>query len=282
MKKDSEEEKDDLTVKGLHKDFFKNLEYMKSNFDVEEKSLLERGIRLLTLPHDSLIKHIEELELYGYDIHDESFPLSAIAASRIMDSTDSFIEIGEEQYIKRYASRLLFTCGDIVKRIYAYNESGLEYHSEGRSSTIKSNVVNLSTDCELTEATIERLVPDDVEELLRDNKCKELLDSYYPRKISDTTLNDPVIVNLDERFKVSDSMYRIDDIVISRRKVLRNYEFLTNNTELIPEKEKDVRKMLLVSVINNSLLHSSEIEAIDRNIREVLSYNGGKHGISKK
>ena len=281
-KKDNDKLKDDLNVKGLHKDFFKNLEYMKSHFDVEEKSLLERGIRLLTLSHDSLIKHIEELELYGYDIHDEKFPLSAIAASRIMDSTDSFIEVGEEHYIKRYASRLLFTCSDIAKRIYAYNESGLEYRSEGRSGTIKTDVVNLSTNCELTEATIERLVPNDVEELLSDNKCKELLDSYAPRKISDSTLQDPVIVNLDERFKVSESMYRIDDIVISRRKVLRNYEFLTNNTDVITDKEKVVRKMLLVSVINNSLLHSSEIETIDRNIKEVLSYNGGKHGISKK
>lgn len=282
-KKEVTDSKDDLNVKGLHRDFLKNLDYISENFDVEKKTLLERGIRVLTLPHDALIRHIEELELYGYNIHDEKFPLSALGASRIMDSTDSFIEIGEENYIKRYSSRLLFTCSDIAKRIYAYKESNLEYRSEGgRVGTIKTDVVNLSGDCELAESTIKRLVPDDVEDLLANSKCKELLDSYSPRKISKATLEDPVIMELEERFKVDDSMYRIDDIVISRRKVLRNYEFLVNNTSLLPVSERDTQKMLLVATINNSLLNSSEIERIDRAVGEVLAYNGGKNGFSKK
>ena len=280
-KKEVSDLEDGLTVKGLHKDFIKNLEYMKNNFDVEEKTLLERGIRLLTLTHDALLRHIEELELYGYDIHDSKFPLSAIGASRIMDSTDCFIEVGEENYIKRFASRLLFTCEDIVKRIYAYQESGLEYHSEGRSGAIKTNVINLCSDCELSQMTIDSLVPDCTFELLSGNKYKELLDSYSPRKISDKTLGDPVITSLEERFKVSDSVYKINDITISRRKVLRNYEFLMN-TDLIDISEKDSHRMLLVSAINNSLLTSSEVEEIDRGISEVLGIKGGKNGLSKK
>lgn len=280
-KKEVSDLEDGLTVKGLHKDFIKNLEYMKNNFDVEEKTLLERGIRLLTLTHDALLRHIEELELYGYDIHDSKFPLSAIGASRIMDSTDCFIEVGEENYIKRFASRLLFTCEDIVKRIYAYQESGLEYHSEGRSGAIKTNVINLCSDCELSQMTIDSLVPDCTFELLSGNKYKELLDSYSPRKISDKTLCDPVITSLEERFKVSDSVYKINDITISRRKVLRNYEFLMN-TDLIDISEKDPHRMLLVSAINNSLLTSSEVEEIDRGISEVLGIKGGKNGLSKK
>ena len=280
-KKEVSDLEDGLTVKGLHKDFIKNLEYMKNNFDVEEKTLLERGIRLLTLTHDALLRHIEELEFYGYDIHDSKFPLSAIGASRIMDSTDCFIEVGEENYIKRFASRLLFTCEDIVKRIYAYQESGLEYHSEGRSGAIKTNVINLCSDCELSQMTIDSLVPDCTFELLSGNKYKELLDSYSPRKISDKTLCDPVITSLEERFKVSDSVYKINDITISRRKVLRNYEFLMN-TDLIDISEKDPHRMLLVSAINNSLLTSSEVEEIDRGISEVLGIKGGKNGLSKK
>jgi hypothetical protein len=280
-KKEVSDLEDGLTVKGLHKDFIKNLEYMKNNFDVEEKTLLERGIRLLTLTHDALLRHIEELELYGYDIHDSKFPLSAIGASRIMDSTDCFIEVGEENYIKRFASRLLFTCEDIAKRIYAYQESGLEYHSEGRSGAIKTNVINLCSDCEISQMTIDSLVPDCTFELLSGNKYKELLDSYSPRKISDKTLGDPVITSLEERFKVSDSVYKINDITISRRKVLRNYEFLMT-TDLIDVSEKDPHRMLLVSAINNSLLTSSEVEEIDRGISEVLGIKGGKNGLSKK
>ena len=280
-KKEIVDGEDDLTVKGLHRDFIKNLEYMKSNFDVEEKTLLERGIRLLTLTHDALLRHIEELELYGYDVHDSKFPLSAIGASRIMDSTDCFIEVGEENYIKRFASRLLFTCEDIVKRIYAYQESGLEYHSEGRQGAIKTNVINLCSDCELSQMTIDSLVPDCVSGLLKENKYKELLDSYSPRKISEKTLSDPVIISLEERFKVSDSVYKFNDVMISRRKVLRNYEFLMN-TDLIDSNEKDPHRILLVSTINNSLLTEAEVEEIDRGISEVLGIKGGKNGLSKK
>jgi len=129
--------------------------------------------------------------------------------------------------------------------------------------------------------TIDSLVPDCVSGLLKENKYKELLDSYSPRKISEKTLSDPVIVSLEERFKVSDSVYKFNDVMISRRKVLRNYEFLMN-TDLIDSNEKDPHRMLLVSTINNSLLTEVEVEEIDRRISEVLGIKGGKNGLSKK
>jgi len=279
--KEESSSKENLGVKGLHRDFLKNLEYMKKNFDVEEKFLLERGIRVLTLTHDTLLKHIEELELYGYDIHGSKFPLSAIGASRIMDSTDGFIEIGEEAYIKNFASRLLFTCSDIVKRIYAYKESGLEYRSDKRDGAFKTNVIDMTHPCDLSNETIERLVPRDSEELLEGSKYKELLDTYSPRKISSVTLESPVIKALDEKFMVDESVYMINDVTISRKKVLRNYEFLMSTPMLVKE-EKDINKILWVSTINNSLLNSSDLEAIHRGLSEVVEYKGGKHGISKK
>ena len=231
---------------------------------------------------NTLIKNIEELELYGFDIYRDKFPLSAIGASKIMESADCFIEIGEEGYIKKYPSRLTCTCRDIVKRIYAYKEYGFDYHSESHAGTIKVELTDLSRDCELSQTTIDKIAPKDVDKLLDNNKSKELLDSHLPRKISENTLNDPIILNLDERFKVSDSKYIIDGIIISRKKVLRNYEFLTNNMSLIPDEEKNKDDILLVSVINNSLLNKEQIDVIDRNLKEVLEYNGGQNGISKK
>lgn len=280
----TKEDTNDISVKGIYKDFLNNFNFIISHFDVDKNKLLERGIRVLTLPHNSLLKHIDELELYGYDIYGENFPLSALCASKIMDSTDRFIEIGEEAYIKRFASRLLYTCEDIVNRIYAYKDQGLDYHSAGREGMIKTNVVTLCLECDLPSGTIEKIVPKDVDLLLKSskyNKYKELLDNNSPAVISASTLSDPIVVQLEEKFKINDSIYLFDDVVISRRKLLRNYDYLKNTTSL-SDSEKDIHDMLFVSTINNSLLTIDKFEKIDSELRGVLANVGGKHAVSKK
>ena len=62
-KKENVDGEDDLTVKGLHRDFIKNLEYLNSNFDVEEKTLLEMPVSEHKKFSD-LMKALPELD-YG-------------------------------------------------------------------------------------------------------------------------------------------------------------------------------------------------------------------------
>lgn len=274
-----EEKNNNLNVVAMHNDFIKNFNYMKNNFQIDSKKLLEREVRLLTLSHELLLRRIEELELYGYDIHDSKFPLSTLTSSNIMEHTDRFIELGEEQYIKRFASKLTYNCKDIAERIYAYQYQGLDYYSGKYYGTIKMEVTDLKSSCAIPEYAIKQIVPTDVDDLLYGDKYKQIIDFYPARKISDETLREPIIMDLDEKYKVNESTYKFDDILISRKKVLRNYELLKTTPLLSPE-EKDIQRMLLVSTINNSLLNSSQIEFIDRKINGVFN-KGGRDGVSK-
>ena len=275
------EKNDNLFVKGLHTDFVKNLEYLTTNFNVDKRTLLERGVKVLNSTHGALLRHIKELELYDYNIHSHNFSISALSASRIMDSTDSFIEVGEERYLRNNSSRLVATCGEIAKRIYAYKLKGIDYHSQTHYGTFKTNISNLNLPCDIPEIVIKSCVPNDVEEILQGNRYKELLESNNPSKISESTLKNPIILGLEEKYKVDDSVYNFDGIIISRRKVLRNFEFLINAPELEND-EKEVQKILLVSSINNSLLNTEQIERIDRVIGAVVNEKGVNYGISKK
>jgi len=273
-------EEDTIIVRGAFEDFEKNFHYITTNFVCDEKRLIERGSSILTMPHSKLLEHVEELELYGYKIHDSKFPLSALNAYRLMDSTDSFIELDEEKYIKRYASKLLGNCKDIARRIYTCKVERINYHSDTHYGTLR-DFVTMANVSPVSDNLVKKTVPTDVEDMLNNNHYLQLLDSNQPRTISSSTLDDPVISILEEQYKVDESRYEFGDVIISRRKLLRNYEFLVT-TPLISDEEKDIHKILLASAISNSILNSNQIEKVDSALVGAIQHKGGQNGVSKK
>ena len=272
-----------LSVNGVYEDFVKNIEYINSRFNCNKIRLFERGATVLTMSHDRLLRNVEKFELYGYDLNGK-FPLSALAGRRIMDSTDSFIEVGEGDYLRKIApTKLTQECRGMARNIKAYQKAGISYRSERHYGTIKHSVTTNDKDAELSPYMIEQLVPDDVDKLLDGNKYYNLLTINNPRTISDETINSPIIRELEEKFKVSDDAYKFDDVLISRRKLLRNYEFLMS-TDLVSleEKENNSHDILLACALCNSFVGVEDLEKVDRGIGEAIGPKGGKHEIFKK
>ncbi len=268
-----------LSVNGRNKDFKRNLELLES-LGRDKKKLLETQVYLLTSPHKCLLRHIDELKLYEYPIDDKAFPLSAISSFRIMELTDKYIELGEEEYIHRYASKLTSHIDGIFERMYAMKKEGIPIHSEKNPQNIRTIVFDLNKPCEVAEDRIKELIPKDSETLLKGNKYNQLLEDYAPSTISPETLDDPVIKKLDENYKYSNLGYNFNGVIISRKKLLRNYEFLMK-TDLIPAEEKDQHQMLFVASLYNSWLDMDQIEKIEGAISASMSL-GGNNDVLKK
>jgi hypothetical protein len=169
------------------------------------------------------------------------------------------------------------------RNIKAYQKEGISYRSERHYGTIKQSVTTNDRDSELSSYMIEQLVPDDVDKLLGGNKYYKLLTMYNPRTISEETLNSTVIRDLEEKFKINDDVYKFDDVLISRRKLLRNYEFLMS-TDLVSSSEKanNSHEILLASALCNSFVGVEELEKVDRGIGEAIGPKGGNYEVSKK
>lgn len=274
------ENKKQSTVVGRHRDFVENLKLLE-DLGYDRKTLLERQVCLLTMSNSNLIRHLKELKLYEFPIGHEKFPLSALSSCRIMEISDGFIELGEEKYILKYSSRLSAFVDGTLERLYALKKEDMPYaiNSNG-DKKLRSFVTNPNLPCGLSEEKIEEIVPKDSESILKGNKFNVLLDSYLPLEISEETLTDPVIQSIEERYKVSNWSYNINGILVSRKKLLRNYEFLIN-TELVPEEDKDVEQILLVSAIYKSKLNMEEIEKVNNGLNSCMIV-GGNDGILKK
>lgn len=264
-------------ISGKHRDFFQNLNLLES-LGYDRKFLLERHVNLLIGSNHLLLRRLEELKLYEFPMDNTNFPLSTLSSAKIMDLTDEFIEVGERDYILNNSSRLVAYVDGVLDRLYALKKEKMEYcNSRGYRKTLKSFVTDLKQPCGLSSSQIEKIVPKDVKELLEKNEYANVLDKYLPLVISDKTLEDPIIAKLEEENKLSPWEYNFNGVIISRKKLLRNYEFLMTNDFIDDrQKESDVENILLVSAIYNSRLDAKEIEVVN----DVLSTNvkiGGEH-----
>lgn len=268
-------------INGKHSDFLKNLEILEK-MGYERRYLLERQIALLTISNSSLKRHIKELELYEFPINDEKFQLSTLISHRLMEHADRFIELGEEQYITKYCSRLYNVREESFDRLYALKALGLPYNRAFDGGyAIKQEVYNLKMSCGVSDEKIEEVVPKEVDTLLKGNKYKELLDKYLPLEISEEILNKDVVVSMDNHYKHSNLTYNIDGVLISRKKFLRNFEFLAK-TDLIPNEEKDLEQILFVSAIYNSKLNMNQIERVNNGINVCNRIGGPVDEVLKK
>lgn len=265
---------------GRSKHFLENLRILEG-LGYDRKFLLENHVKLLTDLPSRLLRSIRELKLYEFPIGSEGFPLSTLSAPKIMEITDRFIELGEEKYILKYSSRLTAYVDGTTERIYALKKKGLPYCVDmGGEKMLLRYVTDKRVPCGLTEEQISDIIPGDCDAILSGNRYSDLLNEYLPSTISEDTLKDPIIQNIEQQYKNSTWSYNINGVLISRKKLLRNYEFLMKQ-DLIPDDEKDTEQILFVSAINNSKLNMEEVEKVHNGLMGCMAL-GGNDGILKK
>ena len=209
----------------------------------------------LLLINNNFLKEIFNLAKI-YNLKLDSNNILLLVDSLNFDNVDLFIEEGYSEYIVNNLN--LLSRGDIIpKRLHINN---LVNSDLVESSSIDEDILNEGTffvsDRQLDDACSSKTY------LFQNEEIKNYLDNSLRITISEKTLNSDIVLKLDSKYR-TDNVYDFDGVIISRNKVLRNLDALSNTKYSIYDK-------VLNSVIYNSLLGIDDVKNISNEIKSTF------------
>lgn len=270
-KANSESLDGDLKLSVNMEQVHKNIELLKSlGLFTSDLAGLKK---VIVRPNSLLLKNIKEINLYKL----KKTP-STLAASKMIDYCDNYIELGHLAILLKYPS-LTVAYPKRFALIKLYQTKNVNYVNDNGS--FLENMIYSSS-----------LLKKDVEELYNEAGVRSIpvtkrehYDKYLsentPDVISSDVTNNELIMYLESNNKRDDYEYVIGNKIISRLKVLRIMEQLLKNPDF------NLEESFRYAVFYNAILTEREIEMINKGIDEVLSnvypdnvLVGGNNGVS--
>lgn len=242
----------------LYNIFRNNIDTLFSlnNFDY----MIKNNPNLFLLPNDIIKTNLNLIAEYGIDIYNDYnnkiYKGDILTDSLYMDYVDELIEMGYYSYIKCHPEYIKENTRNMIIRLNIEDNIGENIINEkGRFKSSITSGKNF-------------YVPDSMLDNYRIHKVNEnkediyfnLLDNSKRNVISKDLLKLDIIKYFDSKYKISEYEYCIDDIIISRKKVLRNMQALINL------KENDYNHMLLSSIEYKAIMNDSEIKIVSDTI----------------
>lgn len=237
--------------------------FIANNINVAE--MLEKRTHLFKTSSKLIERNIKAFKAYELGLlnGNSSINLSSaswMSAANLMDTCDQFIELDEYQYIKDNPSML--RTNDIfcfIRLLYA-KKNNLQYYGTDRSGrrTMLPEIFKETINSRI-------YIPNDVESLnlnlVSDASMFQIDNILNNNNDINFDFNCDLISLLDEKYRISNLAYRIDNKTISRIKVIRNAAILAQHGIEID------KRILLHLVTHNSLLNEQEYN----NIREAIN-----------
>lgn len=194
---------------------------------------MDKTKEILMINSSDLLRRIKICKFYGIDLLNCD-TLSFLKDDTFIRNIDIFIETGNLDLVINYPSNLSLD-ENSIKRLVIYNANNIPYRNDSKLfATIKTGKNSLVS-------------VDELDKLL-------MSESMYIE--NNELLECPTSSVLDDYYYVSEYLYDIDGIMISRKKVLRN---LALNDDL------------LSSVVSGSLLDPASINIIKTNLESKLN-----------
>lgn len=244
----SEELIDKANIKeGKYDRLVDNINILDDNkFDTLNISKKEKSI--LLMDSEELRKSINLVKLYGLD-YSKGNNYDLIKNKKLIIIADKYIELGLRSYLKKHPNIVSNKSNTRLNRIELCRLLGIPVLVDGKlNSKITDQEFRYGKNV-IADIDILEYVPNSTNRYLNEDCYKLLLQN-------DDYTNYESEIELLEPYKVSESEYNIDGIIISRNKVLRNYNCLIKNEELSKE------DIIFNSVIFNSTLDDDQIETI--------------------
>ena len=248
------------------------------------------NVKALKTPHYKIVNNYNIYKYYGILEDGESFPTSALTFSNALDSLDQFIELGllhseyadtypNSNYINRYPSALGTFKDQIILLLYKlkqdlnYNEYYSNIFSNKFDGYIKNDVTKKYCGLKLdTEEDFERFKNENFANLETEipnyNLCMDIIySSDLEYMFDENILEDKYIESLESNNRIPNNkyIYKFKDTVISRYKVLRNYNILI-------KKGIEPKNALLFSILYNSYINQSTLDFIKETIGLEVNY----------
>lgn len=188
----------DILVKDVSKKTF--------SIFLEESNQLEKRLDL----HESYQTSFQNNSMNNYDylLDDQSF-----------DIYDELIELGFLDYTRKKPYLLTKQNKSVGRRIQLMREIGYDVEGEIPNSCFMDDIFSISD--------LEKYFEDDYVFVSDD-----ILEKHSRLEISPNTLSMSIIRNIDSKYLISDSLYLISGIPVSRNRFLRNFEVFKDNESL--------------------------------------------------
>ena len=249
-----------------YKNFVYNVNIVKE-MKMNVASVFKSNYSLLVMDYKLLLKNIRFYALYGLDINYNedklsSTCLSGLCSFNVLDNMDRFIEMGAYEYIKQNQSRLknhdslLFYKGYYaikhgINFISSFANTGKLYMKNSILNDFGINKDNYKNMTNCIQPYIDN--KDDMSKMV--NKSNNDYDM--------NVLYDDILYGLEE-YKVSNVLYDIDGVLVSRLKVIRIFRCLEDNNDI------DIKNKLLFALCYKKIMNSIDFEILNKVVNQLV------------
>lgn len=234
-------------------DFSKNLQAL-NNAGIQINNVKKHNINTLLQEEEKLTSKIELAKIYGFDLkNDDLLNFSILEDSNIFNIVDQLLEQGIN-VTTEILSDIKKKDPNFAKRTKLAIEIGL--NNLIIDNKINPIVANKNSFYIKNEA-IDEYLENNINTLL-EQKYIECLENDERLKIDPTLLMFKEIKMIEESFKVSDTLYNINGISISRIKFLRNMTSLVKNFDI----HEDTSVKITNALLYNSILTNNQIKQL--------------------
>ena len=234
-------------------DFSKNLQAL-NNAGIQINNVKKHNIDVLLQDEEKLTSKIELAKIYGFDLkNDDLLNFSILEDSNIFNIIDQLLEQGINVNTE-ILSDIKKKDPNFAKRTKLAIEIGL-------NNLIIDNKINPivanKNSFYIKNETIDEYWENNINTLL-EQKYIECLENDERLKIDPNLLMFKEIKMIEESFKVSDTLYNINGIPISRIKFLRNMTSLVKSFDIHEDRSVKITNALLY----NSILTNNQIKQL--------------------
>ena len=234
-------------------DFSKNLQAL-NNAGIQINNVKKHNINILLQEEEKLTSKIELAKIYGFDLkNDDLLNFSILEDSNIFNIVDQLLEQGIN-VTTEILSDIKKKDPNFAKRTKLAIEIGLnDLIIDNKINPIVANKNSFY----IKNEAIDEYLENNINTLL-EQKYIECLENDERLKIDPTLLMFKEIKMVEESFKVSDTLYNINGISISRIKFLRNMTSLVKNFDI----HEDTSVKITNALLYNSILTNNQIKQL--------------------
>lgn len=255
------------------KTFKENLEFFKEH-KLNVINIFDNYRELLIMNNDLLKENYKKIEMYGLEVNNDNVKY-CLYNKNILENIDLYLEaigyekgfLGKEEHFDGldYIKKNPYKLNEISKNTLMK----LRYSSENNKKIFGNKPGILSGEISNPKVDILTL-PEDYKntyfngnyEFIDSSEYNNLKNDIENLNEFDLTL-DGNINKLDSSYKYDDLRYKIENILISRNKTIRIYNFLKN-------KNMSMKNALLVALTFNTVLKISEYDQIKTVVEAIV------------
>ena len=255
--------------------FAKNIEFFKEH-QINLINLFDNYRELLILDHDVVIENNLKIEKYALVLNNDNVKY-LLYNKHILENLDIFIEamghekgfLGKEEvfdgieYIKKYPYKLNTARSDLLLKLRYQSENEQKIYGN-KPGILAGEISNPKVDILQIPEEYKNLYFNFDYSMVDENELETLLDDINNQEPTDISLDD-TLLNFDKKYKESELRYKINNVLISRIKTIRIYNFLRS-------KGYTSKNALLIALTYHSVIKNDEYKMLEE---VVNSYEGG-------